>query len=292
MSKQIENMDDLFREKMQNFAPSPPEHIWTGIEKNLARKPFYILLLNNWKTFQPPHCVLLLISLGSWYFMSDSNAIEENTSPLNEKTETILSEKNEIETEILESAIEPENSAVPNTELKTDSKPGYSDNELNSDEQIIKNSNNAELNYSENDILEQNSNQEFSEKSLIVQPDANAKTQVNQFMIPDKNEHITISGVKSMQNTDIDFYNPLDLTVLSLNPVHELPKLKINTPQKGSWKMGLYFTPEVFLNDFDSVRMLTAYSFNIEPIYYFNSSWFLRFGHGCFINERPWICKT
>lgn len=265
MSKQLENMDDFFREKMQSFSPNPPEHIWTGIEKGLAKKPIYILFLTNWKSISAAVLLLFFLSLATWYFMPNENIIAEEPSFLHEIPELVISEKNE--TGISKEEIESEGTEEAIIEVSKSLKS-------------LSNETNEVKTYSEKNISEKNNEPKFSEKTGADKIETTASLQNNQFLISDKSEYLSISGIQSLQSTNINFYNPLDLSILSLQPVILQPEKKMKTSTKGSWELAFFFSPEVIFKDFDSVRMLGVYSFNVEPTYYINKHWFLRFGAG------------
>lgn len=270
MSKQLNNMDDFLREKLENFSPAPPEHIWAGIEKGLERKPLFVLFLNNWKTISAAIFVLLLLSFGAWYFLPNNKLlVAEVPKTVQENPELIISEKEEITEEI------PENVAAE--KLSTEIQSEHSEKlEITSE-----NSNN------ENFISEENNIQPISETAIARNQGAKNYSLPTINSLSEIGDYIVIEGFNTMQTANISLAIPLDLTIKQKENLIFKPEIKPKTSAKGSWEMGFYFSPEVIFKDFDSVRMLNAYSFNIEPIYYINNNWFLRFGLGMsFMRDR------
>jgi len=261
-------MDDFLKEKFENFSPAPPEHIWAGIEKGLERKPLAVLFFNNWKTISAAMLVLLLLSFGTWYFLPNDTLVAEENPPALVNPESIVLEQDIINTET--SAIINNNNLATETQTET----------------AINKETLAEKEIADAFIFDNNI-QPISETAIAQSQGVNTPSLPTITSLSEIGSYTEISGFNSMQTANIGLSIPMDLSIKQKEKTNFIPETSPKTSSKGSWEMGFYFSPEVIFKDFDSVRMLNVYSFNIEPIYYFNNNWFLRFGLGMsFMRDR------
>ncbi|HEY9114697.1 MAG TPA: hypothetical protein VIN10_08340 [Bacteroidales bacterium] len=262
MIKHQENMDELLREKLENFTPTPPEHIWTGIEKGLNRKPLLVLFLNNWKTISAIALVLLLFTFGAWYFLPNETLVAEEKETIQEVPELVISEKDDTSVELPE--------LVEEVEVLTE----MQDKQSGSLEISSENKSAGKF------ISEKNNIKPISETASAETSQAKSSSSPTPKPVSEISDYTVISGFNAMPVANIGFALPLDLSMRQKESVKIIPEKKTKTSTKGSWELGFYFSPEIIFKDFDSVRMLTSYSFNFEPTYYINNHWFLRFGLG------------
>jgi hypothetical protein len=256
-------MDDFLREKLENITPFPPEYIWTEIEKELDRKPFLVIFINNWKTISAITFIFLLLAFGAWYFLpneiilvEEENVFQPNIQELN------TSEQIEIKNQT--PGLKHDKEALNETRI-----------------QAIENQKISSENYVPGNVI--------SEKIKVEEISLSSNEESNQIKVTSStttypenpsSKYILMPDLYFMQTASMNIDVPIDLRIKQVETAEILPINKAKNSQLGSWKMGFYFSPELLLKDFDSVRMLTAYSFNFEPTYYFNNHWFLRFGLG------------
>lgn len=247
-------MDDLMREKFENFSPSPPGHLWAGIENEIDKKTAFIIFMNNWRSISAIILVLLLLTFGALYISINESAVPSSfTDPSKETLTSATLENEAIEEKISETTDKTEiefRSAENNTEKNISVKTGAT---------IV-----------ENHAV---SNPTFETISIAQVPLSNETA----LLISGQKRS---PGLESMQPANTTLTIPFDLRIKPQEHSFLLPEKETKTTKKGSWNLGFYFSPEVLFKDFDSVRLLTTYSFNVEPTYYFNGNWFLRFGAG------------
>ena len=259
MENSQNNIDNIFREKFENFTPVPPEQVWDGIEKGIIVQATPTFIGRYGKPIAAAAAILIVLATALWYFIppDDTISFTEETTP-----EVQQQENSGDELQINPSGQdENKEDKIVETDIETGS--------------TTEKSGNANI--------EQD---EYAETIPAAdQPVVTAgptKTGNQEILTPiTPTEKQVALSLSSFASRSIPLKNETDVRLIEPAILYTDISLPEETSvKKGNWSMGIYFSPEVILNDFDSVEMLPTYSFNFEPTYYSNNHWFVRFGAG------------
>lgn len=279
-------MDNAFKQKFENFAPAPPEHVWEGVRSGIAAPVTSSFFVRYWKPIAVAAIFIAAITAGIFYLTSVS---KQNTSGV-EKT---LSAK--------DSSTKENNKPAADTQTAS---------EYNKAEEIISDAEKVEQENLSSKALAAET-EEIQKTAYSKQPDVDKKVADDTAEKTSENYHYTAekhqenvartdkeqAGIFKSGDLETDALKPSFLSELAkINHINQSIKSKVD-PQiinpsfseqfsaveqpkfkKGTWSLGIYLTPEMMLNHFDSVEILTNYSIGIEPSYYFNNHLFIRFG--------------
>jgi hypothetical protein len=263
------NIDNTLREKFENFAPPPPDHVWEGVAAGIAEQSRPLIAASTWKWIGIAASILLLIGFSFWWFMprEDSGAAadipEENISTTDTKSQDYLPEK---PSEAIADADESlsENNAGTETEV-----PEVKENITTIARGQTERVQDKPTGEEDNIYGITDDNRTSNAGDMIPATVAATETQIK--------EH-QIYSVKSVE-TGVQ----MDLPESSLQHNPMPPSLitgeAAQTFTRG-WSHGFYFTPEVMLNDYDSVDILPVYSFSYEPTFHVSNHFFVRTGLG------------
>lgn len=293
------NSDLLFRQKFENFAVPPPEGSWAGIQAGIVAgsAPFYI---QYWKPIAAVTAVLVIIVTGVLLLTPGENHVPEK----NEISIPMISDSGNQQnlpsddSKIKESqSISEIGKKIENNELvpKTDQEVVLVENK----EQTITNTNSSIDNVDKSEVVKSNQynynntgyqeNLAITEESSIntnpfTKVESESNTEGNSDLILIQALYSTdVSDLSIQNNDDPQMIRPAESELAYIDP--ELGS------KKGGWSTGFYFTPEIMLNNFDSVEMLANYSFGIEPTYYINKHLFVRFGLGATYSRDQGFAK-
>ncbi|RLD45453.1 MAG: hypothetical protein DRI89_00935 [Bacteroidetes bacterium] len=266
------HIDQLVRDKFEQFQPTPPGHVWTGIEQGLADQEKPVFVFQYAKQFIAA-AVLVFLALVFWYVfpVSEMDQIGE--------IET-LNEAEQLESE---SIVYPEEQG--SQEMQTEIKPAVEptiddlDNEIVADNNGAKNISSGTVveNNHPNNAKDQLKSIDGNDGSLYALSHLDSKSYSSVQLSDTKNEFSEI-------NNDIFAYLKKGESAATEASIASESGIK---HFKNYWNIGLYFTPEIILNNFDSVTIMNTYSLNIEPSWYFNKHWFMRFGAGIsYVRDR------
>lgn len=267
------HIDQIIKEKLDQFMPLPPEHVWAGIEQGLVdeKQPLFIFLYGKQLIAAT---ALIFIALMLWYFIPVNNIDQVGEIEMIDETEQSETgsivfpddeqESQEINTkknstgnipvnEIVDEPIETSTTEINQKEASLGIAAGNSLNNY-SQEQV-------ELNKSRQHQLTYISNKKVT--ALKISGD----------WYPDSEDAIDNSvNLKNRKSIPIEASSAGEGEMQGFN---------------NYWNIGLYFTPEMMLNNIDSVTFMNIYSLNIEPSWYFNKHWFMRFGAGVsYVRDR------
>lgn len=294
MDKIQAHNDALFRQKFENFVPTPPEHVWAGIESGIVRPSFFALY---WKGIVAATVIIALLIGGILYFSDirsttpaqneltdsvsnelkssgDDNIIEDsaigqqgyqNTTQINEPSKTI------IETE-------PENSSLKGDDGQKPENHNLAAKTINNKEQSTGTSTtlNAEnkqlVAHLTNDVPVNGAARNYQAIDPLKSYSINNK-------LISAHYFSTISGSSLLQGIGQD---------ASGGPFTE--SISEESERNSKWSIGLYFAPEWLLNNFDSVELMPNYAISIEPTFFINNHLFLRFGAGInYARDRGYV---
>ena len=263
----MNHIDRQIKAKFEDFAPAPPGHIWKGVEKGIISKPGFFALYGK----QIAAAILLagLVLLGVWFFSTRSSGTPDGTQHIVDSVPAVSSDTPATTHEVTET----EDPVMINRETELPEKSSDIDpvNEMS-------------ISVAENSRLETENSTDVPE----VTDKATAK--FNDIPTPLNTSPERNNTIGSAFATDIVTLPSLSLSLNNPMP-HEdfayrgnyiespaLPKLKPNKYR--SWSTGIYFTPEMYFEKFDSLTTLPSYTLSIEPTCYINKHFFLRFGLG------------
>ena len=265
MNKNEQHINDLLRQRFENFEPTPPEHIWVGIEKGLDAKKAFVLA--KYKYYIAAILLLALIPMAYIGFNTFSNNTIDNNDNI------ILEQQFHAEVD-QQNDIDKTNEEI--VEIKSEKIESQISSSQNSD--IINNSN-------ENISKSENVNIEKEELNSIyaienTNDKSNEKEELDLFGIAEgftiKDENIKIEGFETISIGSLytlDYGEPYSKTQKEFNIVPKSPKKKTS-----HWENNVLVGFEFSLTNLDSVSITNSYSLAIEPTKYFNKNWFVRFG--------------
>lgn len=267
MDTDFNKIDDLIRDKFEAFTPTPPAHVWEGVEKGIDSAPAALFFT---KTRITTAAIILLAGIiGSYLIWNPFSEVPENDGsniPIEEIIITDRQSESTIETQ--ESDLSPD-----------DSNLGTSGN------------NNMVLEITEETKPEKK--KETKKKSIsIVKPLSSGDEDVKDTISEIEDPHSIVTYYMStldmrdnftLQVDDQDYYYPLDRKTTIQNNTVEFEVTP--SKSKSSWKTGFYLSPELIVSNIDSVEILNSYSISIEPTFSINKHWFIRSGIGLSYNR-------
>ncbi len=249
-------MNEILRQKFQNFEPEPPMHIWENIEKSLdAKKGFFI---GSVKYYAAAILILALIPIA--YFGFYSNSGNTNLSDYNQQevsNNQLVVEKEKAEDKITKILVEEE---TVNDGKETINNIEPIDKEIKSPA-ADESKNNAEA------FLIKESETNKVEDLELMKLEEGFKVQSNNFKVESLNS-LSITNIYSISYGDpysksSDIFKGFSMDTKTNN---------------GHWENTIFISPEFSLTNLDSVSILNSYSIGVEPSRYFNENWFVRFG--------------
>ncbi len=275
------HIDEIIREKFETFTPSPPDHIWSGIEEGISIEPYNFFLLNR-RTIAIS--AILLLSLLASIMLFGPLLIE--TSPNESGQTTIVDEKNVVSTE--------NNEDIESSELNIDVSD-HKDDISNPEITETKDTPGNEIQIAGIKTTEsKESDIESSTISSPVEPnnnidESNSVTEPNDY-IRVNNDRIDIIKMKRSVFVQPEIYSNLyepESRNFTQSTQDEILMPSTTSKSSSAWKIGYYIAPELSISDFDSVQILNSYTISAEPSYFFNDHWFVRFGVGLsFVRDR------
>ncbi len=312
MSNTHTNSDALLKQKFENFAPVPPAQIWNGIAAGIVASPSFIALY--WKSIAAAVAILAIVSTGIWYYSSDNSEITEQ--PVISETDSLQTddEKSDVDNKVdiigdtgisVEAQEQNEktelNLANESNETIQNTINNSADSKAKEITQSIKNQESDRNAGTESDKPKEVQSIKDNNVLVVSHPDDadNAEKDDNVLLVSypydednaenelNKSNNITLGEISVLTKSSID---SKDLSQYSGEEAQDIQATQSEGLMEGGiqdfvfkeqkWSIGFYFTPEVMLNNFDSVEMLTNYSFGIEPTYLINKHLFVRFGIG------------
>lgn len=274
MNKPNQHINDLLRQRFENFEPTPPEHIWENIEKNLDSKPGFFS--GNRKYFTSVLILLTLIPV--IYFSFNTNYIplfSTNINNLEINSANILADGSVI---TKNEQIVEQNTNIKNTKSNTVpfEKKIINPEEISNTNETIDNKN-TELSISDNS----NFNEEQDDIANSTQQNENIETlnifELKESFLKPKNS-LTIQPLNNLNLSSICSNNYGQTNSKNINDIFKGVVSKEKNNGNGHWENTIFISPEFSLTNLDSVTILNSYSIGVEPSRYFNENVFLRFG--------------
>lgn len=309
MSKEYKNIDDLFKDKFEDFEVDPPEFIWNnvkaGISSDSAKGSGFNL--NNGGI---AGIALLVVTLGflAFLLLNNSSVIsEEAYNELNIQSENIsagLIAENQVEvgtenppSELIASTeSSPSGEPEENNHKKARSKEKSIEKKEKKQKKSIERSNNPKRNSTQfiNPILPEYIPEErIAQQSLAVTP-----LGTNSISIPvsiSSNKPVEIeSSVSSQTIASSQSSEAINATIATeMVRGQEDPNLdessrrglKSDYGQKNLWAFGLYFTPEMIVYPNDDQLKNYSYSLDLHATFK-PGNYFLQSGLGFARNQE------
>ncbi len=272
MDNNVKHIDEILRDKFEDFSPTPPKHIWAGIEMGLTTKP--IIPFYKKKVVIATTALIFLAIITSFVII---NPMSFNNYESNSLQNTIIDE-NEL--------------------LLTDSKVDFPENE--EAKEVFSDDNIGELVATNNLIIEQpeenNQVTNIVVDAFDIPVTQHEKSSEIKALVLVQNNNETVSDhqvgvIKMKQSVFVcpELYNFSYIPEKS-NFQQSFSGLTPSKPEKIStshWKVGSYISPELSLSELDSVQILNSYTLSVEPTYFINDHWFFRFGVGfSYVRDR------
>ncbi|MEJ2593646.1 MAG: hypothetical protein P8100_00615 [bacterium] len=265
------NNDRLIREKFEHYSPAPPAHIWEGIQAGIATGATPGFFSLHGRKIAAAAAILLLVSLGLWLTIpagsesdtsEDISRIEQDNASqkagqLSESTDELPQQETKTTTD------EPDDDTRDEVML-TEENESYTEDtgEKPAAEVPVPSVNDI-------DVLA------ASDKTLQKQEE----TGTADISTPER-ENTGIVQVNTLPAADRHLDNEVHASYISRDETVKPLTFENQKPSGSKWSHGIYFSPEIALLDFDSIRILPAYALNYEPAFHFSNHWFIRFGAG------------
>ena len=273
MDNSKKHIDQIIREKFNAFTASPPKHIWAGIEKGISVVPSAYFLWNR-KTIAISAIVLLALILSIVLFNQVSIESSDNDYLQNATDDniTLNSDNNEVISDFEKVIDNPDINVNTSYPIITETgKPLLNEKQLSGTNITISGESNVEPQITGN----QN---KFS--SITTRNNQNT-TNIDRLEIIKMKKSIFVHPEIYSNN-----YKPENRNFTQ--PVQDKILIDSKTTQSNShWKIGYYIAPELSISNFDSVQILNSYTLSVEPSYFINDHWFVRFGLGLsYVRDR------
>lgn len=266
----------MFKQKFENFAVTPPEKVWNGVQAGIETPIAPLFIVQYWKAITAAVVVLGLVVAGILIFKPGTNqqSIDsENAEPAMISDSGVRNasqeEQDDLKQELHQGDITPVNNEIETTEPAKAANPVSTSDRTSSARTTL---NNIDKNKGDNQPV--NSNYRNTGSQIKI-----AGIESQGF----KQEEQNLEMIHPVFAADLSVYSVIsnDLPQLIMPSITESSFVEPDIRNsKGGWSIGMYFSPEMMLNNFDSIEMLTNYSINIEPTYFINDHLFVRFGLG------------
>ncbi|MCD4664107.1 MAG: hypothetical protein K8R68_02475 [Bacteroidales bacterium] len=297
MSENYKNIDDLFRDKFNDFEFEPPDHVWDNIKQTIHGP----IGSNPGRSFRKAgfiglSSIIILAGLFSIYQLQFSSSLDLNNDSDNIQNVLLQSNDENQDSSLLASqstrGINIGNVQTDNFSIK-DNKSPYENAEVVYSDDIESN-----ISLAPNSIDEINSSQETTNISL---PETNEiirfgnDYQNDNLLNPADDSELLAIG-NNVEENDIskklDYQNDnTDLSYQSeqidnsgsttpVNPESTAnPDIKSDYGKNGAFVFGLFFTPEIIFHPSDNKMTSNSYSLDLNAIYKF-SGYMVQSGFG------------
>ncbi|MCF8368508.1 MAG: PorT family protein [Bacteroidales bacterium] len=248
MSKNYKNIDDLFRDKFENFEFDPPEHVWENIKSSIAgNKGGTPSKGGSGKGLAGISLIIIVAGMFSAFLLNYDTPNREN----NNQSETLTNEiiASNINSSASEAVVNPivksekfADESWP-TEIQEETKPAVI-NKSKEKKSKSKRNNSKTKNSTIHPVFENSYDSERTGKTSIA-------TTSEPVILPVRNELPSLNNSLSL-NKDLVISNEKKL-INSIDPRKEFPlesyastaRIKNDYGKKPVWSFGAFFTPEI-----------------------------------------------
>lgn len=279
METNNEHINNLFKQKFEDFAPQPPERVWTGIVSALdtGGSPVWY-----YSTTVKITVVLLgvVLLLGGYWLLNNKQQPHKGQNDV-VVYKNITKNSTIIDIESTKYIGEQKNTNKEATNNKH--------NVLNVDNPRKRNT--VEEGKTVSVVPSESSNNSLKKSSVAVkqskrlnsnQPHASlTENEKPQTLINNNAYSVGVrTDINRMQKKSVSLKNSVSVSLLTPNQLNDVSHPIVHNNHLGRWVLGFYFSPEFIFGSFDSLTIQNSYALKIEPTYYFNNHWFVRPGIG------------
>ena len=275
METNSEHINNLFKQKFEDFTPQPPERVWAGIASALDKG------VVPWYSTLPAKIVAIVIGaailLGGYWLLS-----LQNTQPDKKPTMEAVYQ-NTTESNV---AIDTKTDKTIQQQQRTQkqNENSYTATHKADQNHIVKHTASSGLiSASGNNGTHHNEATAAKPKILSSQQPGNATISEQNLLASVSNTGEPFAGFSTIQaipKKTVSLNNNLSFSILKPGKVENNKQFVTHKKQSGNWILGLYFSPEFIFDPFDSLTIQNSYAIKVEPTYYFNNHWFIRPGIG------------
>ncbi len=285
MNKHQQHIDQILREKFEDFAPFPPDAIWNNIEGKLDGATGLAHPIAKTKTYIYFAIMALVVLLLGWLLLGNQLAMHKKLPTAVPPAVKPINAPSIQQNIVLSDKTRPSETAGTST-IKTTTAEHLSTD---------KNSNKQEST---------NKATKLRVPLSIVHKKSRQKVPVQFNYAAKKNQERRF--VSLVESKEIPFIRPLDALLLSENGFL-LGQPQIVIPHSGNelvkgqtsmqkqltgWRAGIFVSPEFTLTNLDSLRVLHSYTVGLEAQYVVNPRFFVRFGLGTSYTRDRWFTKV
>lgn len=277
MKEKYKNIDNLFKQKFEDFKPEPPGHIWDNVKTNIPVYPKNNILSNYFTKIVISIIAIIAVFIAGYFIFNpfESSPDEKILSPTTNQTKTLFDTNNK-------------DQVVEITEIKTE-------------DAFAETENNIKNNYSENTEFETFDNNLSNNKIPIEKTTANNDFQKNQTNVPESNTDVLVQNnsddlTQSIKIEEVKIEtlsdNSENIALIKTEENNEIADNEIrkndiyNTKYQNKYKfnpyfsIGAYITPELIFYPDDSIPNNQSYNFDVSVSYHFSNYYFIQSGLG------------
>jgi len=259
-----QHINEILKQKFENFAPKPPDRVWTGIAAALDKEVAPVWY--NSLVAKIAAALLFIALLFGGYWMLNRQPLAKSALPVG-MTDNINTKPKE-----------GGNNSLKNNQSVVSDTISYNNNKA--DEDAVKSQ-------AVSSATQGNSSQKVVKSgvaSKVKENNGTAKQSKDSFNNNSSSgatfskAYMGSTGIEELESRSVDLKSAdLPEAVATQQDEDDIKDIAPSV-QKTSrhWAVGFYFTPEKLFDPFDSVTLQNIYALSIEPVYYFNKHWFIR----------------
>ena len=267
MKTNSEHINNLFKQKFEDFAPQPPERVWANITSVLDKETVPV-----WYNTLMAKIIAVLLGViviyGGYQLFKQKPQADNNQKEVSVYQNTSISKaaiNNKNDKRIGEPTI--------NSQQSRNTENGKNKNDVNKLGTVSAPATTSPTQNLQNtpvlDTPENASNSSDSPIALI-------KKEKPTNSVININLTETVAGIEKIQSKSVVFSNPITPSPLNSVSSDVNPQNFTVKKQFGKWVLGFYFEPEFIFDSFDSLTIQNSYALKVEPTYYINNHWFIR----------------
>ncbi len=275
METNSEHINNLFKQKFEDFAPQPPERVWAGIASALDKGivPWYHTLTAKVAAIVIGTAIILT---GYWLF-SLQNVQSDKKPTMAAAYQNTTNSNVAIDTETDKTIQQQQSTQKQNENSYTTTPKADKKN-------VVKHTASLGLKSAPgNKDTQHNAGTAAKPKLLSGQQPEKAPVSEQYLLALVSNTGETetdFSNIHTIPKKTASLNNNLLFSILKPGKVENNNRLITRKKQSGNWVLGLYFSPQFIFDPFDSLTIQNSYAIKVEPTYYFNNHWFIRPGIG------------
>jgi len=270
-----EHINNLFKQKFEDFAPQPPERVWAGIASALDKGvvPWYSSLSAKVAAI----LIVAAILLTGYWLLSLQNDQPDKKPSLETAYQNTTNSNIAIDIETDKTIQQQQNTQKQNEN-------SYTTTHKADQNYVVKHTASSGLTSAPvNNGQQHNAGTADKSKTLSGQQPEKASIS-EQFLLALANNTgesaADFSAIQAIPKKTTSLNNSLSFSILKPGKIENNNQSFTHKKQSGNWVLGVYFSPEFIFDPFDSLTIQNSYAIKVEPTYYFNNHWFIRPGVG------------